>query len=512
MPSTNFLELNKIGASPEIQDDFHTDIESLELKEEQEIVLTKQEEGEQIIQPEPKTPRRPVDPIQIYLKEMEPLPLLTREGEVEVAKRIESGKREVLSGFVNCRLAVKEVVRLAEDLRKGRIGIKDLVEEIDDERSSQKIRKKFLKLIHRISRAENRLQLYEGKLKSCRNASTRQKMWDEIKKTKADLLDALGRLNLRDEQLDKIIRKLKNWKIQWERAKKEVEPKEKRGDPRGKSAKRRVRGLRPECGASLNCLKQALQMIETGDEKVREGKNLLIKANLRLVIAIAKKYQNRGLHLLDLIQEGNLGLMRAANKFDYRMGYKFSTYATWWIRQGMLRAMADQARMIRLPAYVIEIINKMNRISRILVQEYGREPGQEELAREMGLSSGELEKILEETGLPVSLETPVGKEDSILKDLIEDKEVKSPHEAAVSSRLAEETEKVLSTLNKKEEKILRMRFGIGEPYGRTLEEVGREFNVSRERIRQIEAQAISKLRRSDRTRKLKNFSENSSRN
>jgi len=270
--------------------------------------------------------------------------------------------------------------------------------------------------------------------------------------------------------------------------------------------------LRPERGFSLVQLKEALKTIETGDEKVREGKNLLIKTNLRLVFAIAKKYQNRGLQFLDLIQEGNLGLMRAVDKFDYRMGYKFSTYATWWIRQGMLRALADQGRMIRLPAYVIEIINKMNRISRILVQEYGREPGQGELAREMGLSSRELEKILEETGLPVSLETPVGEEDSILKDLIEDKEANSPHEAAVSSRLAEETEKVLSTLGEKEEKILRMRFGIGEPYGRTLEEVGRKFKVSRERIRQIEAQAINKLRRSDRTRKLKNFTENNSRN
>jgi RNA polymerase primary sigma factor len=275
-----------------------------------------------------------------------------------------------------------------------------------------------------------------------------------------------------------------------------------------RNVKKKVGRMEVECGLSSDQLKEALRAIEKGEAKAKEAKSELVRANLRLVISIARRYINRGLPFLDLIQEGNIGLMKAVDKFEYQRGYKFGTYATWWIRQAIIRAIADQARTIRIPVHMIEIINKLNRTSRTLVQQMGREPTLEEIAKKMGLSVDKVQKVLKITKKPISLETPIGEEEEgRLGDFIEDKEVISPQEAAISSNMAQQTQKVLSTLNKREEKILRMRFGIGEKHDHTLEEVGQDFDLTRERIRQIEEKALRKLKHSSRADKLRCFTE-----
>jgi RNA polymerase primary sigma factor len=280
------------------------------------------------------------------------------------------------------------------------------------------------------------------------------------------------------------------------------------GDDQDRNVKRKIDRMEAECGLSSNQIKEAVKAIEKGEAKAREAKGELVKANLRLVISIARRYINRGLPFLDLIQEGNIGLMKAVDKFEYQRGYKFGTYATWWVRQAITRAIADQARTIRLPVHMNEIINKLNRTSRTLVQQMGREPTLEEIAERMGVSLDKVQKILKITRKPISLETPVGEEeDSRLEDFIEDKEVISPQDAAISSNMRKQIQKVLSTLNKREEKIVRMRFGIGEKHDHTLEEVGQDFDVTRERVRQIEEKALRKLKHSSRADKLRSFIE-----
>jgi RNA polymerase primary sigma factor len=489
------------------------------------------------------------DPVKMYLREMGLVSLLSREGEVEIAKRIETGENQVLEGLIRSRVGIEYISELGRSLKEGAVKVRDVVNDIEDDYNLHEIGQRrgvLLGLISEMEAQDMEICASWNELQDCSDPARRKRLHAAIRRNQKKIFDTMMSFRLEKGHIQEMVDTFKEI-IRYLNEQEKVLAEcllraggksysylkacaeELSGAEEGgrkfisldlskeefvclmtgvEEAKENIRRVENRTTMSHRELKRIDKEIAEGLRKSKTAKSELIKANLRLVVSIAKKYTNRGLQFLDLIQEGNIGLMKAVDKFEYQRGYKFSTYATWWIRQAITRAIADQARTIRIPVHMIETINKLVKISRALVQEHGREPSPEEIAERMRFPLEKVRKVLKIAKEPISLETPIGEEeDSHLGDFIEDKKIMSPVDAVTKFDLGEQTRKVMTTLTPREEKVLRKRFGVGERADHTLEEVGREFNVTRERIRQIEAKALRKLRHPRRRKVLESFTE-----
>ncbi|CUQ65086.1 RNA polymerase sigma factor RpoD [Candidatus Nitrospira inopinata] len=525
----------------------------------EEMELESEEESEKPIDLSPGALSRTDDPVRLYLKEMGSVALLSREGEIEIAKRIEEGKKDIASVIYGMPMTIEFVLALRDQLKDATIDVREIVpiqeqgEEFDEdqqpvERDYEELRLKTLEALSAVRKVSLQLKALVEKGRHIGNDPAKQKKFKkQFEIVRQQVVDKIESVNLHGVLKDRMVQRVRDLAAQIRASEREIVHCQRRlgvGGEAGaellrrlcrtrqdflavkrktglseetlldikkvyQTAKAKIRQLEEEEAlVPAEEIKEAVKQLDIAEEKVKRGKAELVEANLRLVVSIAKKYTNRGLQFLDLIQEGNIGLMKAVDKFEYKRGYKFSTYATWWIRQAITRAIADQARTIRIPVHMIETINKLVRTSRHLVQKLGREPLPEEIAERMDLPLDKVRKILKIAREPISLETPIGEEeDSHLGDFIEDKKAVSPLEAAIRYDLQRQINSALETLTPREEKVLRKRFGIGEATDHTLEEVGQDFEVTRERIRQIEAKALRKLRHPSRSKKLRSFVE-----